>query len=95
MQQSCRSWLSLSASRNSRLLLRQNVHHFVYNSTPLDPLLSQMNPVTNITTYFHKINVNITTTPPHSPISPNLPNMSSLPVYQPEYNMQLSALHAC
>jgi hypothetical protein len=51
---------SLSASQEiPRLLRNPNVHCRVHNSTPLVPILTQMNPVRTFTLYFPKIHSDI------------------------------------
>jgi hypothetical protein len=42
-----------------RFLWNPKDHHLVYKNLPLDPNLSQMNPVHIFVTYFIKVNFNI------------------------------------
>jgi hypothetical protein len=48
-----------SASQETHLSSKPKLHYRVYNSPPLDPTLSQINPVRTFLLYFHKINSNV------------------------------------
>jgi len=52
--------ISHSASQKiARILWNPKVHYRVHNSSPLDPILSQIEQCHNFPSYFHKIRSNI------------------------------------
>jgi hypothetical protein len=64
-----RPWKSDSRSPDQEIILllcNQNINFHVHKWQPLDPILSQMNPVHTITPYFSKIHFNILSSTPRS-----------------------------
>jgi hypothetical protein len=58
----CPYWKANSCSASQeipRLLWNPEVHYRVHNSLPMDTILSKMNPVHTLTSYFHKDHFNI------------------------------------
>jgi hypothetical protein len=85
-----KSWSSLSSSKKNPVFLRNPmVHHRVHKSPPLDPILSQPNPVHPIDPYLPKVHFNVILPPtPRSsqwslafgPPNQNSVNTSPLPM---------------
>jgi hypothetical protein len=75
----------------SRLLRNPKAHHRVYKRPPLDPILSQLNPLNVLTSYFCKIHFNIITLTP----TPGLPNDLFASGFYTKFRVHFSSPHAC
>jgi hypothetical protein len=81
---------SSSASQEIRFILWDlNVHYYVHNNQPLDPILSQINQIISLLFYFFKIHVNIIL------LSTPVSSISNFPHENPVYIFLLPIWAAC